>query len=87
MPKRIPKSIFVQPRSQAPIKTTFMELVQALTRATQDDDLVLAMIKNIFASYRVRLGKSLAPVRLVNSNDSGRTIRRSGLGKKSAAWA
>jgi hypothetical protein len=87
MPKRIPKSISVQPRSQAPIKTTFMELVQALTRATQDDDLVLAMIKNIFASYRVRLGKSLVPVRLVNSDDSGRTIRRSGLGKKSAAWA
>jgi hypothetical protein len=87
MPKRIPKSISVQPRSQAPIKTTFMELVQALTRATPDDDLVLAMNKNIFASYRVRLGKSLAPVRLVNSDDSGRTIRRSGLGKKSAAWA
>ena len=87
MPKRAPKTISVQPRSQAPIKTTFMELVQALTRATQDDDLVLAMIKNIFASYRVRLGKSLAPVRLVNSDDSGRTIRRSGLGKKSAAWA
>ena len=87
MPKRPPKTNSVQPRSQAPIKTTFMELVQALTRATQDDDLVLAMIKNIFASYRVRLGKSLAPVRLVNSDDSGRTIRRSGLGKKSAAWA
>jgi hypothetical protein len=64
-----------------------MELVQALTRATQDDDLVLAMIKNIFASYRVRLGKSLAPVRLVNSDDSGRAVRRGGLGKKSSAWA
>ena len=87
MPKRALKTISIRPKSQAPIKTTFMELVQALTRATQDDDLVLAMIKNIFASYRVRLGKSLAPVRLVNSDDSGRAVRRSGLGKKSAAWA
>ena len=48
---------------------------------------MLAMIKNIFASYRVRLGKSLAPVRLVNSDDSGRAVRRSGVGKKRAAWA
>jgi hypothetical protein len=70
-------------KAPAPIKTTLMDLMRELTRMTDDDRQVLAVVKNIFASHKVRLSRSLAPVRLVNSKSSGRM----GLGKKSAAWA
>ncbi len=50
----------------APIKTTVMELIDSLSSLTQDDALVVATMKNIFASYQVRLARTLAPVRLVN---------------------
>ena len=71
----------------APIKTTLMDLVRELGRVTEDDTQVMAMVKNIFASYKVRLSRSLVPVRLVNGDVSGRAARRAGLGRKSAAWA
>jgi hypothetical protein len=70
-----------------PIKTTLMDLLRELTRVTEDDTQVMAMVKNIFASHKVRLSRSLAPVRLVNSKTSARAARRAGLGRKSAAWA
>jgi hypothetical protein len=54
----------------APIKTTVMELIESLSSLTQDDALVVATMKNIFASYQVRLARTLAPVRLVNGEFS-----------------
>lgn len=62
----------------APIKTTLMDLVHAITDVTEDDTQVLALVKNIFASHKVRLARSLAPVRLVNSARSkpARPIRK-----------
>jgi len=71
----------------APIKTTLMDLVRELGRVTEDDTQVMAMVKNIFASYKVRLSRSLVPVHLVNGDVSDRAARRAGLGRKSAAWA
>ena len=70
----------------APIKTTFFELLEELTRMTKDDALVLAMMKNIFASYQVRFARSLAPVRLVHG-DSPAKAARLNLGRRSSAWA
>lgn len=57
----------VNPRQAGAIKTTFMELLETLTQLTQDDAVVIAAVKNIFQSHRVRLERSLAPVRLAPS--------------------
>jgi hypothetical protein len=70
----------------APIKTTVMELIESLSSLTQDDALVVATMKNIFASYQVRLARTLAPVRLVNGEFSAKAARHH-LGKRSSAWA
>ena len=51
----------------APIRTTSMELLWELSRLTTDDALVVAAVKDIFRTYRVRLAHSLAPVRLVGA--------------------
>lgn len=67
----------------APIKTTLMDLVRAISHVTDDDRQVMALVKNIFASHRVRLARSLAPVRLVN----GRKSRRFGMARKRPAFA
>src|SRR5437867_13388955 len=50
-----------------PIKTTFMELIQELTKLTQDDSLVLAAIRNICGTYNVVATRTLTPVNLVPS--------------------
>jgi hypothetical protein len=47
------------------IKTTFMELLEELSRLTRDDFLVMAAVRNIFATYNVVATRSLAPVKLV----------------------
>jgi len=47
-----------------------MELIESLSNLTNDDALVVATMKNIFASYQVRLARTLAPVRLVNGEFS-----------------
>ena len=65
-----------------PIRTTFMELTEELTNLTRDDSLVLAVVKNIFGTYRVRLAHTMTPVRLVgaqqpitrNSNHAGQGL-------------
>ncbi|MBM4260281.1 MAG: hypothetical protein FJ145_02455 [Deltaproteobacteria bacterium] len=57
-------------RSQAkskPIRTNLLELLQALTSQTSDDNLVLAAMKELFRSNRIRLANTLAPVRLVEA--------------------
>ena len=73
-------------RKSTPIKTTVMELIESLSNLTNDDALVVATMKNIFASYQVRLARTLAPVRIVNGEFSVKTARQR-LGKRNAAWA
>jgi len=70
-----------------PIKTTFMELLDELSSITQDDALVMAAVKNIFSSYKVRFTHTLAPVRLVGGDETTSQLRRGNLGRKSSAWA
>jgi len=53
-----------------PIRTTFMELIEELTNLTRDDALVLAVVRSIFGTYRVRLAHTMAPVRLVSRQGS-----------------
>jgi hypothetical protein len=48
------------------IRTTVMDLLEELTALTKDDTLVMAAVKNIFATRNVRLARTLAPVRLVS---------------------
>jgi hypothetical protein len=84
MKNRSPKTI-AQVKS-TPIKTTVMEMIESLSNLTNDDALVVATMKNIFASYQVRLARTLAPVRLVNGEFSVKAARRR-LGKRNAAWA
>ena len=43
------------------IRTTVLDLLEELTALTKDDALVMAAIKNIFATYDVRLARSLVP--------------------------
>jgi hypothetical protein len=43
-----------------------MDLLEELTALTKDDTLVMAAVKNIFATRNVRLARTLAPVRLVS---------------------
>ena len=72
--------------NSTPIKTTVMELIESLSNLTNDDALVVATMKNIFASYQVRLARTLAPVRLVNGGFSIKAERRR-LDKRNATWA
>ena len=43
-------------------------------------------LANIFASYKVRFGQALVPVR-ITENLPNRSLRRGNLGRRSAAWA
>ena len=55
-------------RRRAPIKTSILELVQALSNMTTDDNLVIAAVRTIFGAYNVRLAGASIPIRLVNSD-------------------
>jgi hypothetical protein len=81
------KNSFEPPVQKAPIKTSFMEIIEGLTRLTKDDAVVLAAVKDIFGAYRVRLAKSAATVRLVYERNSPKESRRGNLGRRSSAWA
>jgi hypothetical protein len=48
-----------------PIKTSFMELIQELSKLTKDDSLVVGAVKDIFSKYNVVATRTLAPVKLV----------------------
>ena len=64
--------------SSTPIRTTIMEIIQELSRHTNDNRLIVAAIKNIFESRKVRLARSLAPLRLVEATvDGGPAMDRS----------
>jgi len=67
------------------IRTTVLDLLEELTALTKDDALVMAAIKNIFATYDVRLARSLVPVRLVVPQTRG-NHRQKNTGTRSV-WA
>ena len=67
----------VNHRKSAPIRTTIMELLHALSDLTKDDKIVVSAFKSIFDSYNVRLAHSLVPVRLL----SGKTPNRTNMGR------
>jgi hypothetical protein len=69
------------------VKTSFMELLEELTSLTNDDSLVIATLKNIFATHKVRFGRQLAPVKLVQPALRLTSLRRGNLGRRSSAWA
>lgn len=71
-------------RKIGPIKTTFFELLGELTLLTKDDALVMAVLKQIFASHKVRFGRELAPARLADPRVSYRLLRTL---KQRSAWA
>ena len=55
-----------------------MEILQELSRHTNDNKLVIAAVKNIFESHRVRLASSLVPLRLVEATvQAGTAMDRS----------
>ena len=76
---------YIKAKARA-IKTDLMEILQALTSQTEDDTRVMESLANIFSSYRVRFGQTLAPVRLT-SGKPGRASRRANLGRRNAVWA
>jgi hypothetical protein len=49
----------------APIKTTFLELIQEVAKLTKDDNQVMAAVKNIFRQYNVKFTRTLTPVKLI----------------------
>jgi hypothetical protein len=49
----------------APIRTSLIELIEELSNLTNDDSLVVAAVRSIFDSHRVRLSGSAVPIRLV----------------------
>ena len=69
------------------IKTTFMELLDELSSITQDDALVMAAVKNIFSSYKIRFAHTLAPVRLAGDEETPRKLKRANLVPRSSIWA
>jgi len=73
-------------RKAAPIWTTIMELLDALSDLT-DDRIVLSAFKSIFDSYNVRLAYSLVPVRLVDSKAPNRAKTGRTSEKRRSAWA
>ena len=61
-----------------PIRTSIMEIIQELSRHTNDNNLIIAAVKNIFASHQVRLATSLVPLRLVEATvQAGTSMKRS----------
>jgi hypothetical protein len=52
-------------RKDTSIRTNIMEILAAISSRTNDDHAVIAAVKNIFKSNRVRLANSLVPLRLV----------------------
>jgi hypothetical protein len=49
----------------APIRTTFLELIQELAKLTKDDNHVMAAVRDIFRHYNVKFTRTLTPVKLV----------------------
>ncbi len=84
-PKRNGSELIGQ-KETGPIRTTFMELIEEIANLTRDDALVLAVVRNIFGTYRVRLAHTMAPVRLVGAQGSI-TLNRHQREQRLPSWA
>lgn len=73
-------------RKEPPIVTTFIDLLEVLTKLTKDDRVVLAVVKSIFQSHDVRLAHSTVPVRLVDARFTMGKNLRAGLKRKRSVW-
>ena len=71
---------------RATIRTTLLDVLKELTHLTKDDAVVLAVFKRIFDSHRVRLARTLAPVKLVEGKGSTRRARHTGF-NRTKVWA
>jgi hypothetical protein len=71
-------------RRRAPIKTSILELMQALSNMTPDDNLVIAAVRTIFGAYNVRLAGAPVAVRLVNSDMTDWTYLKKSQRRKSS---
>ena len=74
-----------QSHGSTQIRTTFMELLGELSSITKDDALVMAAIKDIFSSYKVRFTHNFALVQLVLGHERPRDLRRANLGRRRSA--
>jgi len=61
--------------AKPPIRTSLIELIEELSNLTSNDSLVVAAVRSIFDSHRVRLAGSAVPIRLVGA---GIPIRENG---------
>ena len=73
----------LDPETSASIKTTFLELIEELAQLTNDDNLVVAAVHNIFRQHHVTLTRTMAPVKLVTA---ARPVQRR-IDKRSSCWA
>jgi hypothetical protein len=64
-----------------PIRTSLIELIEELSNLTNDDSLVVAAVRSIFDSYRVRLSGSAVPIHLVGAEIPLRAQGRSAWNK------
>lgn len=74
-----------QSNGSTQITTTFLELLGELSSITKDDALVMAAIKDIFSSYKVRFGCNFAPVQLVLGQERPSDLRPANLGLRRSA--
>jgi hypothetical protein len=63
-----------------------MEVIEEIANLTRDDTLVLAVVRNILETYRVRLAHTMVPVRLVGAQES-MTRNKNHRGQRLQAWA
>ena len=83
--KRVSKAA-TQPK-RIVVTTTFSALIGKLIDGTNDDAAVVESVKRIFACCKVRMGGSLAPVRLINGPSRFPAKRRAPADKINSAWA
>jgi hypothetical protein len=66
----------------ASIKTTFLELIRELAQLTNDDNLVVAAVRDIFSQYSLTMTRRMAPVKLVSNRPAHHIARR-----RPSCWA
>lgn len=83
--KRVSKTA-TQPK-RIVVTTTFSALIGKLIDGTNDDDAIIASVKRIFDCCEVRMGSSLAPVRLISGPSGFPGKRRAAADKGKPVWA
>jgi hypothetical protein len=63
-------------RKRTKIKTSLLELMQELTKLTNDDHLVIGTMKSIFGSYKIRLAGAPIALRLEGAGSLPKIFRK-----------